>query len=382
MSDLFVPPDKTAPAPEPIILEEPVSPVEPPPIDNLPDNSAAPVAEAAALPTADLPAAVEVVGGEDPLPEEVPPTAGSAGDEETVVAVALGTDAATTAQIFADATLATVDTLFFYGQIGSGVPTLYAVDLHSGTLSPATASLDLFPTTLDGLFAAEPLAPPIGTEPPTTDRVFTLVQGSDSKNFLIGTAADSALLGLGGDDLILTGAGHNLVFGGLGSDTLLGGIGDDGLFGGANNDTLEGGEGNDLLMGGLGNDVLNGGSGSNVLVGGTGADIFRLNTPGAYGVALVASTSTTTSALDTLVDFNAAEGDLLDFSLIAAQSLFVGRDLLPFLNFVQVGADTHVEVSTPLGRVTTEAILLGVEADTITPANLTFTPPVGLPILK
>ncbi len=85
---------------------------------------------------------------------------------------------------------------------------------------------------------------------------------------------------------------------------------------------------------------------------------------------------------DILVDFNAAEGDRLDFSLIAAQPLFIGRDLLPFLSFVQMGADTHVQVTTPMGQVTTEAVLLGVEADTITPSSLTFTPPAGLPLLK
>jgi Ca2+-binding RTX toxin-like protein len=203
------------------------------------------------------------------------------------------------------------------------------------------------------------------------------VEGSNGKNFLIGTTADDAVFGLNGDDLILTGVGHNLAFGGLGNDTLVGGAGDDGLFGGEGNDTMEGGIGDDLLMGGPGNDVLDGGGGTNVLVGGTGADTFRPNTPGAYNIV-----TTATPQPDTLVDFNAAQGDLLDFSLIAAQSLFAGRDLLTLLDFVQVGVDTHVQVSTPLGQVSTEAILLGVQADTITPANLTFTPPVGLPILK
>lgn len=350
MTDLVVPPSNTAPITEPVIIEEPTSLAE------VPYETVALISEVATIPV------------------EPPPTAGL----DAAIAIAdFATDAVPQTPVSADATLATVDTLFFYGQTGSGDPILYTVDLSSGTLSPVTAPTDLFPTTLDGLFAAEPLAPPLGTEPPTTERVFTLVQGSNSKNFLIGSAADDALLGLDGDDLVLTGSGYNLAFGGLGNDTLVGGVGDDGLFGGAGNDTMEGGEGDDLLMGGPGDDVLDGGGGTNVLVGGTGADIFRLNTPGVYDTA----TSPTTSP-DTLVDFDAAQGDLLDFSLIAAQSLFAGSDLLPFLSFVQVGADTHVQVSTPLGQITTEAILLGVEADTITPANLTFTPPVALPLLK
>ncbi len=378
MTDLFVPPSKTAPTTEPIILEEPAAP------DEVPDETAVPIAEVTTIPVevppeADLDKSTVVTLAIDLIPEvatvplETPPAA----DLEESAGATLTADALPQAQVSADATLATIDNLFFYGRIGSGNPTLYEVDLSSGTPSPVATSPDLFPTTLDGLFAAEPLAAPIGTEQPATDRVFTLVQGSNSKNFLIGTPADDAVFGLNGDDLILTGAGQNLAFGGLDNDTLVGGAGDDGLFGGAGNDTMEGGAGDDLLMGGPGNDVLDGGGGTNVLVGGSDADIFRLNTPGAYNT----DTSATTPP-DTVVDFNAAQGDLLDFSLIAAQALFAGSDLLPFLNFVQVGADTHVQVSTPLGQATTEAILLGVEADTITPANLTFTPPVGLPLLK
>ncbi|MBD2231378.1 calcium-binding protein [Phormidium tenue] len=392
MTDLFVPPSKTPPTTESVIREEPNS------LDEVPDDTADPIAEVTTIPVADLfippsktaPTTEPFIQEEPISPDEVPqdtiapivevvttlievPPAGIDPSAE----VTLAPDALPGALVSADATLATVETLFFYGRTGSGDPTLYEVDLSSGTPSPVATPPDLFPTILNGLFAAEPLAPPVGTEQPATERVFTLVQGSNGKNFLIGTAADEAVFGLGGDDLILTGAGLNLAFGGLGNDTLVGGVGDDGLFGSAGNDTLEGGGGDDLLMGGPGNDVLDGGGDTNVLVGGTGADIFRLNTPGAYNPA-----PGTTTPPDTVIDFNAAEGDLLDFSLIAAQSLFAGQDLLDFLNFVQVGADTHVLVNTPLGQATTEAILLGVEADTITPANLTFTPPAGLPILK
>lgn len=364
MLDLFVPPSKTAAATEPVIPEALT------PTDEVPNDTVEPVSEVAPNPVEDLLA----------LPVETPLPPSPIGDEEAVVTVALEADVVSPAELSPDRAPATVDTLFFYGRTGSGDPTLYEVDLSSGTLSPVATPLELFPTTLDGLFAAESLAPPIGTERPATDRVFTLVQGSNSKNFLIGTAANEALFGLGGDDLVLTGAGHNLAFGGPGNDTLVGSTGDDGLFGGTGDDVLDGGAGDDLLVGGLGNDILDGGSGSNILVGGAGADIFRLNTPGGYGGALVGGLSSAES--DILVDFNAAEGDRLDFSLISAQSLFAGLDLLPFLSFVQVGTDTHVQVSTPLGQITTEAILLGVEANTITPASLTFTPPTGLPLLK
>lgn len=372
MSDLFVPPSKTASATEPVIPEALT------PTDEVPDDTADPIS---AEPTsADSISAIATAPVEDSLAVEIPLALDSTGDEEAVVTVAPEADPVPPAEVLPDAAPATVDTLFFYGRTGSGDPTLYEVDLSSGTLSPVTTPLELFPTALDGLFAAESLASPIGTEQPAIDRVFTLVQGSNSKNFLIGTTANEALFGLGGDDLVLTGAGHNLAFGGLGTDTLVGSTGNDGLFGGAGDDGLAGGAGDDLLVGGLGSDVLDGGGGSNILAGGAGADIFRLNTPGGYDTALVDGLST--AEPDILVDFNAAEGDQLDFSLIAAQSLFAGLDLLSFLSFVQVGADTHVQVSTPLGQTTTEAVLLGVEADTITPASLTFTPPTELPLLK
>jgi len=215
------------------------------------------------------------------------------------------------------------------------------------------------------------------TNPP----VFTLVQGTAGKNFLIGTAADNAVFGFGGDDLILVGAGNNLAFGGAGNDTVIGGPGDDILFGGAGNDVLEGGAGDDHLFGGTGDDILYGGAGANVLVGGAGADIFRLGTPGAYGGALVGATGPDAGP-DIVVDFSLAGGDRLDFSLITVQPAFAGVELLPFLSFVQVGANTEVQVTTPLGQTTTEAILLDVEADTITPSSLSFTTPAGLPLLK
>lgn len=276
--------------------------------------------------------------------------------------------------------LAQIDTLFFYGA-GTTAPELYQVSLSLGTLTAVTAPSELFPTGLSGLLAAEPISglDSIASEQAST-RIFTLVKGTDGKNFLIGMATDNALFGFGSDDLILTGGGNNLAFGGAGNDTLVGGVGDDGLFGGSGNDAIEGGDGNDLLLGGEGRDILYGGAGANTLIGGAGADIFRLNSPGAYDLA--GGSGSSVAQPDTIYDFAAAEGDQLDFSLIAAQSIFAGGDLLPFLSFVQVGADTHVQVTTPLGQVTTEAILLNVEADSITPSDLTFTPPGGLPRLK
>ncbi|WP_017297877.1 type I secretion C-terminal target domain-containing protein [Nodosilinea nodulosa] len=276
-----------------------------------------------------------------------------------------------------------IDEVFFYGYSADGPPTLYQVNLTEGSRTIVTEPVDLYPSALDGLFTTEAggLAGPEEVSSDAPSQTFTIIDGTSGKNFLIGTAADNALFGLGSDDLLLTGRGNNLAFGGAGNDTLVGGTGNNGLFGGAGSDSLEGGAGDDLLVGGPGSDILYGGAGANTLVGGAGADVFRLNSPGAYS-SLVGGTPAPAAQPDTLIDFNAAEGDVLDFSQIAAQSLFAGSDLLPFVSFVQVGSDTHVQITTPLGQVSTEAILLNVQADTLTPDSLTFTPPDGLPQLK
>uniref|UniRef100_A0A7C3PDL9 Calcium-binding protein n=1 Tax=Oscillatoriales cyanobacterium SpSt-418 TaxID=2282169 RepID=A0A7C3PDL9_9CYAN len=67
------------------------------------------------------------------------------------------------------------------------------------------------------------------------------------------------------------------------------------------NDTLYGLEGNDLLRGGIGNDLLYGDAGNDRLVGGLGADqfVFRTGEPFEAGDL----------GIDTIVDFNGAEGD-------------------------------------------------------------------------
>jgi Ca2+-binding RTX toxin-like protein len=83
------------------------------------------------------------------------------------------------------------------------------------------------------------------------------------------------------------------IYGTAGNDIINGGDGADQLFGRAGNDTIDGGAGNDIITGGAGDDDL---------TGGTGADIF-----------IFAATS---NGLDTIRDFNASEGDILDLAAI------------------------------------------------------------------
>jgi len=170
------------------------------------------------------------------------------------------------------------------------------------------------------------------------------ITGNALDNYLTGNAAANTLTG---------GAGNDTLDGGLGNDRLVGGLGDDvyivnapgdvvteaanqgtdtvwlqnftgsaytlaanvenGIFfgsdnisltGNALNNYLRGGNAADTLIGGAGNDTLEGGSGWDILTGGTGADTFVFNT------ALVGL-----SYMDTITDFNRAEGDKIALSV-------------------------------------------------------------------
>ncbi|WP_137180574.1 hypothetical protein [Roseomonas sp. AR75] len=139
--------------------------------------------------------------------------------------------------------------------------------------------------------------------------------GGEGDDRLIGGAGNDSLWGGGGGDLILAGAGDDVVRTGSGGDTargeagddiLIGGDGRDQLFGDDGADTLNGslghdemfgGAGSDILMGDAGDDTLEGGAGGDMMRGGLGADLFRL----VFGFA----------AGDSILDFNAAEGDRL-----------------------------------------------------------------------
>ncbi len=105
-----------------------------------------------------------------------------------------------------------------------------------------------------------------------------------------------------------------------------------------------GGDGNDILWGGAGNDLLIGGKGNNVLIGGEGSDRFRL---------------AANNGMDTIVDFNVGE-DFLEL----AKGLKISD-----LQIVQVIGATVIglQPKTPFPSDKPLAILLGVNADSITP---------------
>jgi Ca2+-binding RTX toxin-like protein len=93
-------------------------------------------------------------------------------------------------------------------------------------------------------------------------------------------------------------------------DALSGGAGDDILHGGGGPDFIDGGDGNDQLFGDDGNDFLVGGPGQDTLVGGLGGDQFIITSLG--------------DGRDTILDFNAGQGDRLNL-----EQLFAGTGFNP-----------------------------------------------------
>jgi Ca2+-binding RTX toxin-like protein len=102
--------------------------------------------------------------------------------------------------------------------------------------------------------------------------------------------------------------------------------------------------GDDSITGGTGDDILVGGAGSDILTGGDGADIFVWNS-GDTGV-------------DTITDFNAAEGDVLDLADILDSETDTAASLDGYLSFSSDGTDTTVSVSETSGGAVNQTIIL------------------------
>jgi len=155
------------------------------------------------------------------------------------------------------------------------------------------------------------------------DRVF----GTEGDDTIDGGRGHDTLNGGGGDDLIFGGQTPDdladLIFGGAGNDTLYGGHGNDRLNGGEGHDLLDGGAGSDTLIGNEGNDTLNGGALSDLLFGGPGSDFLnggfgfdRLN--GGAGADTFFHLGVADHGSDWIQDYNAAEGDVLQFGRAGA----------------------------------------------------------------
>jgi Ca2+-binding RTX toxin-like protein len=186
------------------------------------------------------------------------------------------------------------------------------------------------------------------------------LNGGDGNDFLMGGDGSDTLNGGNGHDLLDAGGGQNTLNGGRGNDTLNGsagmdalnggygedtlssGAGNDTLYGGGNNDVLRGNGGNDVLNGGGGNDLLSGGNGNDTLNGGTGNDVLQggwLDTDvltGGIGSDVFRfgeKTSVSFINSDTITDFSANEGDVIELDNVIFDKL-VKRGALSADNFV------------------------------------------------
>ncbi len=128
------------------------------------------------------------------------------------------------------------------------------------------------------------------------------ILGSSGSDIANGNQGNDTIIGGEGDDFLRGGRDNDLLIGGTGNDVLNGNLGDDTVQGGAGDDLIRGGQGNDMLYGDEGRDVLLGDLGSDFLSGGADADDFILRGD-------VSDQNAATA--DRLLDFNAAEGDLI-----------------------------------------------------------------------
>jgi Ca2+-binding RTX toxin-like protein len=182
----------------------------------------------------------------------------------------------------------------------------------------------------------------------------TISMAAQTENFtLIGSNFADNLTGGSGNDTISGGAGNDTIQGGDGNDLLSGGAGNDVINGGAGTDTADyrtatsgvnvnlgqtgaqntGGAGTDTLsgmenlVGSSFNDTLSGNNGANTITGGAGADTFVFRTGG----------------IDTITDFSAAQGDILDISNLVSGLVQVD-DIDNFLRLTTSGGNTNVLV--------------------------------------
>ncbi|MGH1376022.1 MAG: DUF5801 repeats-in-toxin domain-containing protein [Alphaproteobacteria bacterium] len=95
-------------------------------------------------------------------------------------------------------------------------------------------------------------------------------------------------------------------------------------------DVINGGAGNDTIFGQEGDDVINGGAGNDVIYGGSGADTFLFDA--------------ITDGTDTVKDFDATEGDLLDLSAILTAYDALTDDIADFVIATENGGETTISI--------------------------------------
>ena len=122
------------------------------------------------------------------------------------------------------------------------------------------------------------------------------------------------------------------------------------MWGGGDDDYLYGHNGSDTLRGESGDDRIDGGSGRDMMYGGANADTFVWNA--------TAETRTIAFLADRIMDFNAAEGDLIDLGGIDADVYAGGNQAFTFIgtaafsgtpgeiSYYHAGGNTYIQMQT------------------------------------
>ena len=177
--------------------------------------------------------------------------------------------------------------------------------------------------------------------------------------YQLGTSASETLTGGAEDDYIVGNGGNDTLIGGGGADQLFGYTGVDLLDGGDGNDILLGDNGDDQLLGGAGSDQLNGGAGSDVLNGGDGDDVLILEydagtvspsgsnidyLTGGAGADRFVARGSSSSSIDHITDFSAAQGDRIDLLATNGASSYGNKP------YVWTGAITRLDFTPTIGQ--------------------------------
>lgn len=154
-----------------------------------------------------------------------------------------------------------------------------------------------------------------------------IINGGASNDFIRGFAGNDKLYGFAGDDSLFGDGGADKIYGAAGVDALFGGGGSDLLYGQGDADRLNGGAGDDKLYGGAGRDDM---------IGGTGADSFVWTTNADFAPIVGGQPF----SVDFIRDFNRAEGDKIDFSVIDADAALPGIQDFSFIGTSAFGTNT------------------------------------------
>ena len=148
------------------------------------------------------------------------------------------------------------------------------------------------------------------------NNIFLTVHGYDANGFPVTTTSDpdNNLLGrVIGIENVTTGSGDDFILGTNGANVLDGGGG---------NDFIDGHWGNDTIFGRAGTDTIYGSRGTDSLSGGPGKDLFPFyfftDSSARYGI-------------DTITDFNPAEGDRIDVKAIDSNPNAAGIQAWDFI---------------------------------------------------